>query len=418
MKNERYYLIGKDINYSLSPWIYKEFDLDYEIKNISDKNELDVFMTGKNFKAINVTNPYKKDVIKYLDEIDPLAEEVGAVNTIVNDNGKLKGYNTDVFGLKKLIEKSGVDFNDKTVLVLGSGGAGKTAQYVAEKLGAKKAVVVSRNGKDNYTNIYWLYKDKAEIIINATPVGKENFPVKSVVDLTRFSHLKGVFDLNYAPLKTELVAKAELMGIPAFGGLYMLVAQAVESAKIYGVRETKTENGFEFALKDIYGELLFDRRNVVLIGMSGSGKTTIGKKLAKKLRRDFIDTDALIEERTGMKTGEYITENGEDRFREIETEIIKDLENLKGKVISVGGGAVLREENVLSLKANGVLICLERDINKLSVKGRPLVTKETLKEVYEKRKPVYDKVKDVTVDNNKKAGDTVRKIIETIKENI
>ncbi len=413
MKKDKYFLIGKNISYSLSPRIYKEMDYDYKIKDLN-KDELAAFMEAKDFKGINVTIPYKKDVIKYLNEIDETAKAVGAVNTIVNKKGVLYGYNTDVFGLTALIKKSEVDFKDKTVLVLGSGGAAKTAVYVSNSLGAKKVVTISRNGKDNYNNIYWLYKDRADIIINATPVGRENFETKSVIDIDKFIKLEAFYDLNYAPLLTETAARANMQGVKAFGGLYMLVAQAVMAAKIYGTKEFKEDGRFNWALNDIYGELLFENRNFVLIGMPGSGKSSIGKLLAKKLNREFIDTDALIESKIGEPIQKFIIDNGEEKFREIEAEIVKDLENIKGKVIAVGGGTILREENVKILKENGAFIYLERELKKLTLKGRPLVSSDTVEDMFKKREALYNKYKDVAVKNNKGKGKTVQSILEII----
>ena len=283
----KYGLIGEKLPHSFSKIIHAKIaDYDYELKELK-KSELEEFMLAKDFCAVNVTIPYKKEVMKYLDNISHSAKKIGAVNTVVNKNGALFGYNTDYLGLKSLIEKKGVDLKGKTVLILGSGGTSLTALGVCEDMGAKEVLRVSRNKKGNcitYSDLSEYYH--ADVIINTTPVGMYPDTDKTPLDISSFKKLEAVFDVIYNPLRTNLVLSAQNIGVKAEGGLYMLVAQAVYASEYF------LDKKYDEKLIDkIYSSLLCERENIVLSGMPGSGKSTVGKMLANDLNKAFIDTD-------------------------------------------------------------------------------------------------------------------------------
>ena len=403
-----YGLIGRTLKHSFSVEVHRSFGYGYELKEL-EPEELEEFFRKREFKGINVTIPYKTEVMKYLDEIDASAEEIGAVNTVVNTNGKLKGYNTDIFGMKKMFEETGVTLENKRVLILGTGGTSKTAFFVAEKSGATEVVKVSRTPRTNEISYDEAEAtgDRWDIIINTTPCGMYPNANATPIDIENFPNLKADFDAIYNPLRTELILKAEEKGIKALGGLYMLVSQGVYSASLFQDTELKNET-----IDEIYIKLLNEKRNIVLIGMPGCGKSTIAKMLG-----DFVDTDAIIEERMGRKCGEIIKEYGEQFFRDTESMVIEELSVENGLIISTGGGAVLREENVKNLKKNGVVIYLEAPLERLGeTASRPLSdTREKLEKMYAERKPVYEKACDVKVDAGGTAEDTLKQVKEAVK---
>jgi len=403
-----YGLIGRTLKHSFSVEVHRSFGYGYELKEL-EPEELEEFFRKREFKGINVTIPYKTEVMKYLDEIDASAEEIGAVNTVVNTNGKLKGFNTDIFGMKKMFEKAGVTLKNKRVLILGTGGTSKTAFFVAVKSGAKEVVKVSRNPKVNEISYDEAEAtgDRWDIIINTTPCGMYPNANSAPIDIGNFPNLKAVFDAIYNPLRTELILKAEERGIKALGGLYMLVSQGVYSASLFQDTELKNET-----IDEIYIKLFNEKRNIVLIGMPGCGKSTIAEMLG-----EFVDTDLVIEEQTGRKCGEIIKEYGEQFFRDTESKVIEELSVENGLIISTGGGAVLREENVKNLKKNGVVIYLEAPLERLGeTASRPLSdTREKLEKMYAERKPVYEKACDVKVSAGGTAEDTLKQVKEAVK---
>ncbi|MEE1185498.1 MAG: shikimate kinase [Acutalibacteraceae bacterium] len=406
-----YGCIGEKLSHSFSKIIHNEIcDYDYELYEIK-KDELKTLLTERKFKAINVTIPYKQDVIPYLDSIDEFALKIGAVNTIVNKNGKLLGYNTDFSGMCCLIENSKIDLKNKKVLILGSGGTSKTAFAVASYLGAKEIYKVSRKSTESsisYDDAYKLHND-AHIIINTTPVGMYPKIGESAIDISDFNKLEGVVDAVYNPLRTALVTSALKRGIKAVGGLYMLVAQAVFAAELF--TDKAIDNG---EIDRIYKKILLSKENIVLTGMPGCGKTTIGKALAKELNKEFIDIDDEIVKETGKPITEIFAEGGEELFRNIETQVIKRFSALQNCVISTGGGAILKEINIDFLKENGRIFYIDRPLEFLvTTDDRPLSSnREMLKKRFEERKDIYE----ATADFKLRAGNDIHKNALALKE--
>ncbi|MCI7769052.1 MAG: shikimate dehydrogenase [Christensenellaceae bacterium] len=407
-------LIGEKLGHSYSKEIHNLIaDYGYELREVK-REELGAFMTERAFSGINVTIPYKKSVMDYLDVISDDAKKIGAVNTVVNRDGKLYGYNTDFYGLKALLIHNGVSVRNKKVLILGSGGTSDTAYNVVTGLNAKEAIKVSRTKKDGfvtYDEAARLHSD-ADVIINATPVGMYPDDDGVPVNIGLFPSLSAVIDAIYHPLRTNLVSDAENKGIKACGGLYMLVAQAVYAAALF---ENKKPD--ENLIDDVYGKILNDKRNIVLIGMPSSGKTTIGKALAARIGKRFADTDELIVGTTGKSIPEIFEKEGEKVFREIEKKVICDIAVNDGTVIATGGGVILDEKNVLALKRNGVIVYLDRKIdNLIATDSRPLSSNvDDLKKLYAKRKPLYEKYAEITIDDNDDVATVVRRAEEALK---
>ena len=405
-----YGLIGEKLPHSFSKEIHEKVGYyQYSLKELK-KEELQDFILQKNFKAINVTIPYKQDVIPLLDEIDPDAQAIGAVNTVVNRGGVLSGYNTDFGGMKALIERAGVVMKYKKVLILGFGGTSLTARAVSERMGAKEILRVSRHaceGAITYDQAYADHSD-ADVIINATPCGMYPNIFDCPIELDRFPKLSGVIDVIYNPLNTELVLSAKERGIDTEGGLYMLVAQALLAAEKF----LDTELDVIQLTNKIYDEIYFDKRNIVLSGMPASGKSTVGKIVSEQLERELIDTDKLIVEREGH-IPTIFKEKGEKYFRDLETEVIKEVSALSGKVISLGGGAVMRPENVRALRHNGAIFFIDRSPEYLIPTGdRPLADKkEKIMRLYKKRIDTYLNTADYIIDGDCEPADVADSII-------
>lgn len=415
---KKYYLLGEKLSHSYSAVIHSFCGLNYSLMELPPE-KLGEFVKSKEFDGLNVTIPYKKSIVPFLDEVDGIAEKTGAVNTVLNKNGKLIGYNTDYYGMKYALQKAKIPLEGKNVLVLGSGGAGIVAEKLALNEGAASVEIVSRSGKLNYENIY--ERDETQVIINATPVGTFPFTGDVACDVSRFKHLEGAFDCVYNPFRTKFVLDAEKTGAMASGGLTMLVAQAIYSEKIWG--ETACESADETArltadceskIRAALGEVLKRETNISLVGMPGAGKTTVGRFLAEKLGMKFVDTDEEIERTTGEPPEKIIEKYGEERFREIESETVKLLSALEGTVIATGGGTVLREENVGKLKAGGVVVWLGRDLNLLALNNRPLSGSVPISRLFEQRKGYYDAASDKKVENDTTAEKTAEKIITAI----
>lgn len=411
----KYGCIGEHLKHSFSKEIHNALaDYDYEIKEVS-KAEFDDFMIKRDFLAINVTIPYKESIIPYLSFIDDNAKEIGAVNTIVNKDGKLFGYNTDFYGLSQLIRHANVEIDGKKVAILGTGGTSKTARAVVKSLGANEIQIVSRTAKDGCITYEQLYNDYSDIdvIINTTPVGMYPNIYGVPVNISKLKHLIGVIDVVYNPLRTQLVLSADKLHVLAEGGLYMLVAQGVKASEIF--LDTKYCND---VIDSVYGKIKKQKENIVLIGMPSSGKSTVGKLIAKKLNRKFIDTDKLIEEKVGTSISMFIEKKGINEFREIEHEIVKELSTLNGCVVATGGGVPLRDNNMESLKPNGKVYFIDRPLDALTpTDDRPLSrTKEAIAEQYTARYGIYMHWADKVVSADCDAKTVTGKILEDFNQ--
>ena len=399
-------LLGRKLGHSYSPQIHAMLaDYFYELFE-KEPEELENFLKNGDFSGINVTVPYKKSVIPYLDELTPKAQKLGAVNTIVRRDGRLIGHNTDYFGFETMVRSSGLDVSGKKALVLGSGGASNTAVAVLEELGAK-VVIISRSGENNYGNLY-LHADAA-LIVNTTPVGMFPKVGSSPIDLALFPELEGVLDVVYNPARTQILLDAEKRGLIAMNGLLMLVAQAKESAEWFSGHPIPSE-----VIAPIHASLRRQMENIVLIGMPGSGKTTVGTLLAEKLQKRFVDADAYLVEKSGRSIPEIFAADGEEGFRTLETEVLAELGKQSGLIIATGGGCVTKERNYPLLHQNGTIFCLNRDLEKLPTDGRPLSQTTKLTEMYRVRKPLYEAFADYQIDNNSDAQGTALQIMEEL----
>ena len=402
-------LLGRKLGYSYSPQIHAHLgDYSYGLYE-KEPEELASFLKSGDFTGLNVTMPYKKDVIPYLDELSDVAQQLGAVNTIVRrSDGSLIGHNTDFFGFRTMVADSGLSVSGKKVLVLGSGGASNTAVAVLESLGAQ-VVIISRTGENHYGNLH-LHAD-ASVIVNTTPVGMYPLVGVSPVDLAWFPHLEGVLDIVYNPARTQLLLEAEKRGIVAMNGLKMLVAQAKESAEWFSGKILSYEK-----ITAIHKILQNQMENIVLIGMPGSGKSTVGQLLAEKTGKSFLDADAVIAAKAGCSIPEIFAKDGEAGFRAMETEVLSELGKQSGLVIATGGGCVTRAENYPLLHQNGRIFCLHRDLGKLPTDGRPISQSNDLESLYRTRKPMYELFADYHIDNNGPAEATAAQILNILEE--
>jgi len=400
-------LLGRHLAHSYSPQIHSFLgEYPYQIFE-KEPEEIGEFLNNGNFTGINVTIPYKKDVIPYLDELTDTAKRLGAVNTIVRRNGKLIGHNTDYFGFRSMVERTGLCVGSKKVLVLGSGGASNTAVAVLEEMGVE-VIVISRTGENHYGNLD-LHADAA-VIVNATPVGMYHNAGNSPVDLAQFPNLCGVLDIIYNPARTKLLMDAEQRGLVTENGLWMLVAQAKESAEWF------TGNPIDDTrIKTIHTALRSQMENIVLIGMPGCGKSTVASLLAQITGRKAVDADAQIIKEAGCSIPEIFANSGEDAFRALETKVLARLGMESGLIIATGGGCVTREENYPLLHQNGRIFWLQRDTSLLPTDGRPLSQTMNLADMYRMRKPMYERFADVTVNNDGNMDDTVKAILAALK---
>ena len=397
-------LLGKKLGHSYSPQIHSYLGkYPYTLFEVQPE-ELEDFLKHGDFTGLNVTMPYKKDVIPYCDELSERAAKLGAVNTLVRRaDGKLVGHNTDYFGFQSLLTRSGLCVAGKKVLVLGSGGASATAVAVLSEQGAN-VIVISRNGENHYNNLQ-IHQDVA-VIVNTTPVGMYPATGVSPVDLNAFPALEGVLDVVYNPARTQLLLDAEARGLVAHNGLWMLVAQAKESAEWFTGSKIADD-----MIESIYCTLRRQMENIILIGMPGCGKSTIGRLLAEKTKRIFKDADQVIEETAGKTIPDIFAEDGEQAFRDIESSVLRDLGKESGLVIATGGGCVTRSCNYPSLHQNGTIYWLERDIASLPTDGRPLSHKDTLRQMYQIRQPLYAAFADHTIENHDSIENTVMRIL-------
>lgn len=404
-----YGCIGEHLGHSFSKEIHNALaDYDYILKELS-REELPVFMKEKNFKAINVTIPYKQDVIPFLDYISDEAKAINAVNTIVNKDGKLYGYNTDFSGLSALIERMNVSLVNKKVAILGSGGTSNTAFAVANSLGASSVLKVSRTSKDGYITYDELYEKHSDvqIIINTTPCGM--FPNTGVaaVNLDDLPNVEAVFDAVYNPLSSKLILDAKSKGITCSGGLYMLVSQAAYAVEKFIGNPVDSD-----AVEKIFNDLYKSKMNIVLIGMPSSGKTTVGKYLSDKLSKSFVDTDDLIVQAENKAIPDIFKEQGESQFRNIEKNVIYNISKENAKVIATGGGAVLFPGNIENLKGNGRVYFINRPLEQLiTTDDRPLSSnREALEQRYKERYSLYIGSSDVVIDGSGTVEEVAKRI--------
>lgn len=403
-KHLRTGLIGEKLSHSLSPHLHSLLgDRDYKLYELAP-GKLGEFIRSECWDALNVTIPYKRDVIPFCDELTQRARSIGSVNTLVRRNGAILGDNTDFAGFCDMAR--GVNFVGRKVCVLGSGGASLTVQAAAKALGAKEVVVVSRSGEVTYDDSErWA---DSNILVNATPVGM--FPEADAIpiDLERFTNLEAVLDLIYNPLRTNLIRFARERGIAACGGMRMLCTQAYEARRVFGDTPKITESEF-------YRRALRSNENFVFIGMPGCGKTTLARVTASRFRKEFIDTDEIIVSRTGKSIPDIFAEMGEAAFRDIESQVIREFAAKFRLSIATGGGAILREENRRALGANSFIIWLDCPIDKLSTHGRPLSSSpEAVERLWRERRHIYRELADVHIAVDPDNSKNVSRIINAI----
>ena len=403
MEQKIYGLLGRKLGHSWSAPIHAALGCeDYRLIEL-EPDELGAFLAQENIGGLNVTIPYKLDVMPFCDEIDEAAKDIGSVNTLARRGGTLCAWNTDAVGFCWMAERAGISMAERKVLVLGSGGASRTAVAMSRKLGAREIIVVSRSGENNYENLS-RHAD-AEIIVNTTPVGMYPKTGESPVDLTAFPACKGVLDVIYNPRRTALLLQAEELGIPCSDGLPMLVAQA----------KAAEEHFFETTISDseherILAQLRQETANIVLIGMPGCGKTTVGEALSHLTGREAIDIDARIVEQAGCSIPEIFAADGEAAFRALERDVTAEVGKSSGKIILTGGGVVKDPRNYASLRQNGRIYHLTRDLDLLPTEGRPLSQGADLAAMWAERKPMYERFRDVIIENNGTVEETAAAI--------
>lgn len=393
MDKKVYGLLGRTLGHSWSVPIHKALGCeDYRLIEL-EPDELERFLHREDLGGLNVTMPYKRDVMPFCDVIDEGARTIGSVNTLVRRDGKLYGYNTDIDGFLYMLRRADVSLSGKKVVILGSGGASLTAQATAKREGAREITVVSRSGPDNYDSL-----DRhagAQVLVNATPVGMWPNMSGRPVDLSRLPGLEAVVDVIYNPGRTDLLLQAKRAGLRRSGGLPMLAAQAVRAEELFFDRAVPAEE-----TEKIIAQLWHDRTNLVLVGMPGCGKTTVGRELSALSGRPLIDLDGEIVRRAGRSVPDIFREEGEEAFRELESQVLAQVCAQSGQIVATGGGAVLREDNRAALRRTGRVYFLRRDLDLLPRDGRPLSQKGSLEEMYRVRRPLYQAAADAVIDNS------------------
>ena len=411
MGEKIYGLLGRRLGHSWSVPIHQALGCeDYRLIEL-EPEALGDFLRREDIGGLNVTIPYKRDVMAFCDVIDPAAEDIGSVNTIVRRGGKLYGYNTDIDGFLYMLRRAKISLTGKKVLILGSGGASLTAQAAARREGAREVVVVSRTGPDNYENLPQRHGD-AEALVNTTPVGMWPNVEGSPMDLRLLPAVTDVVGVIYNPGRTNLLLQAEECGLRRTGGLSMLAAQAVRAEELFF---DKTIPGGE--TENIITRLWQDRTNLVLVGMPGCGKTTVGQALARLSGKPFVDLDGEIVRRAGKPIPEIFAQDGEAAFRDLESRVLAEVCAGHGQVVATGGGAVLREENRRAMRRTGRVYFLRRALELLPTDGRPLSRQGGLEEMYQAREPMYSAAADVHVDNSAGVEETAGLIWRDFQEN-
>ena len=399
-------VLGKSLPHTYSPQIHKEFaDYEYTVLERNEEQVQALFKGAENLDGFNVTIPYKKLAASLCTDLSEEAKELGAVNTVVKTANGFKGYNTDVFGFKYMLERAGIDPSSKNCLILGTGGASTAVHYALKKMGAAKINFCSRSGEINYENVYTVAQD-TQVIVNTTPVGMFPEIDNSPIDLSQFKKLYAAADIVYNPSRTRFLQQAQELGVKNAGGLSMLVAQAWEASEIFkggpSLRQAQDKLGSGTTdaatkINAVIEKLQSQMLNITLVGMPGSGKTTIGKKLAKQTGRSFIDLDVQFKEEYNITPAEVISQKGEDEFRRMETALAKKILPQSGLVIATGGGIVTRKENWFYLRTNSKVCYLERPLEfllKQDTSNRPLSRSTGIEELYKKRTPLYEEVCD------------------------
>lgn len=400
-------LLGRHLSHSYSPQIHKLLaNYSYELYE-REPEDVEGFVKLGPWDGCNVTIPYKKEVVKYCHELSPLAKELGSVNTLYRrPDGTIYGDNTDFFGFETMAKSLGLDYAGKKALVFGTGGASVTVQAVLKALGCQ-VVVVSRAGKVTYRDLP--RHTDAQILVNTTPVGMFPNTGESVVELDLFPHAEGVLDVIYNPTRTKLILDAEARGIPCASGLSMLSAQAARACEIWTGQSLPAEK-----LDAVYKKIAGSMENIVLIGMPGCGKSSVGFLLARKLGRWLVDADAELVKKAGTDIPTYMARHGEDTFRELETQVLAELGKQSGLVIATGGGCVTRQENYRHLHQNGTIVWLKRDLSRLPTDGRPISQRDGVAALYEARKPLYEAFCDISAENTGTAEETAEAILNML----
>lgn len=417
-------LLGEKLGHSFSPQIHGCLtDYSYTLFEKSPE-EAEAFLRSGDYDGINVTIPYKKLAFNICDEVSEVASKIGSVNTVVKHGNKIKGYNTDYYGFTYLVKKAGFDVSKGKTLVLGSGGSSVMACAALRDLGSSEIIVISRTGENNYSNIYDLHSD-ASFIVNTTPMGMYPKNGVSAVELDRFPSCMGVIDIIFNPAKTKLLLDAERLGIPYINGLPMLVAQAKQASEIFteciftdGLKsEAISSTGLSSSeiIDRITSQIESETKNIILIGMPGCGKSTVGEMLAAKMSRPFVDIDWEIEKRIQMSICDFFAKHGEPAFRKIESEVLDEFTRKSSLIISTGGGVIKNPNNLPLLKQNGIIVLLNRPVEQLATDGRPISMSCSLEKLANERLPIYNAWKDYSVDCST-PDTTADKIISVINK--